>query len=210
MYTPRAFVEADLAALDQLVVRDNFITLVTVADAAPCISHVPVLYRRDGNQVVLEGHWAKPNPQSRHQGAALIIVHGPHAYISPGWYTDKEEAARVPTWNYAVAHLHGTLERFDDELSLASQVDRLSQQHESRVGSDWRFEHDRADLVSQLRGIVGFRFVAERMEMKFKLNQNHPPANVLGAAQALRAQGDARSSEIAELMLDHLSRRATC
>jgi len=90
MYTPRAFVEADLAALDQLVVRDNFITLVTVADAAPCISHVPVLYRRDGNQVVLEGHWAKPNPQSRHQGAALIIVHGPHAYISPGWYTDKE------------------------------------------------------------------------------------------------------------------------
>lgn len=210
MYSPRAFVETDLAALDHLVARDNFVTLVTVSEGAPCVSHLPVLYLRDGERVMLEGHWAKPNPQARHQGDALVIVHGPHAYISPGWYTDKEEAARVPTWNYAVVHLHGTLECFDDEPSLASQVDRLSQQHESRVGSDWRFEHDRVDLVSQLRGIVGFRFVAERIDMKLKLNQNHPQANVLGAAQALQAQGDTRSSEIAGLMLDHLSRRASC
>lgn len=210
MYTPHAFVETDLAALDQLLTRDNFITLITVADAVPCISHLPVLYQRDGERVMLEGHWAKPNPQARHPGEALAIVHGPHAYVSPGWYADTESAARVPTWNYAVAHLHGRLECFDDEHALADLVDRLSQQHEVHAGGQWRLQRDREDHMSQLRGIVGFHFVVERIEMKFKLSQNHPQANVMGAAHALQAQGDARSSEVAGLMLDHLSRRNTC
>ena len=208
MFVPSAFVETDLAALDRLVARDNFITLITVTETAPCISQVPVLYHRNGNQVMLEGHCAKPNPQARQPRRAPAIVNGPNAYISPGWYADKEAAARVPTWNYAMAHLHRALDCFDDQAPLARQVDRLGRQHESRASSDWRFEYDRADHVSQLRGIVGFRFVVERTELKFKLNQNHPPANVWGVAHALRGQGNSRSSEIAELMLDHLSHRA--
>ena len=117
MYTSRAFVETDLVELDRLIARDAFVTLVTVADGVPCISHLPVLYAREGDRIVIEGHWAKPNPQARHAGPALLIVHGPHAYLSPGWYADKEEAARVPTWNYAVAHLQGAVDTFEDDAS---------------------------------------------------------------------------------------------
>lgn len=207
MYTPRAFAETDLAAFDGLIARDAFVTLITFADGLPAVSHLPVLYARDGEQVVLEGHWAKPNPQARHAGPALVIVHGPHAYVSPGWYADKEEAARVPTWNYAVAHLHGRLEITDDTAQLASIVDRLSQVNEAHVGNDWRFEHDRDDHVRQLRGILGFRFVAERIELKFKLSQNHPAANVQGAADALQRLGGEDNLEIAALMRDRLDRR---
>lgn len=207
VYTPRAFAEADLVELDGLIARDAFVTLVTVADGHPSVNHLPVLYARDGDHVVVEGHWARPNPQARHAGPALMIVHGPHAYVSPGWYADKEEAARVPTWNYAVAHLHGTLETTDDTARLASIVDRLSQVNEAHVGNDWRFEHDRDDHVRQLRGIVGFRFVAERIELKFKLSQNHPAANVEGAAAALEHLGGEDNLEIAALMRDRLARR---
>ena len=207
MFTPRAFVETDLAELDRLIARDAFVTLVTVADGLPFVSHLPVLYAREGEQVVMEGHWARPNPQARHAGPALLIVHGPHAYVSPGWYADKEEAARVPTWNYAVAHLHGTLETTDDTARLASIVDRLSLKNEAHVGNDWRFEHDRDDHMRQLRGIIGFRFVAERIELKFKLNQNHPAANVQGAADALQRLGGEDNLEIAALMRDRLARR---
>ena len=103
------------------------------------VSHLPVLYRREGETVELRGHWARPNPQSRHSGPALAIVHGPNAYVSPSWYPDKEPAARVPTWNYAVAHLDGELTSFEDEASLAAIVDDLSRQHERRVGGDWRY-----------------------------------------------------------------------
>ena len=208
MYTPRAFAETDLTGLDRLIERDAFVTLVTVADGLPFISHLPVLYARDGDGIVIEGHWARPNPQACHAGPALVIVHGPHAYLSPGWYADKEEAARVPTWNYAVAHLQGTLESTEDTDQLASIVDRLSQANEARVGNDWRFEHDRDDHVRQLRGIIGFRFTVDRVELKFKLSQNHPVANVDGAAAALHRLGGEDNVAVADLMRERLVPRA--
>jgi len=207
MYQPAKFMETDLAGLDWLLARDPFVTLVTNADGLPFASHLPVMYARDGERVIIEGHWAKPNPQARHGGPALMIVHGPHAYLSPGWYPDKEEAARVPTWNYAAAHLYGRLDATEDSAALADIVDRLSQVNEARIGSDWRFEHDDERFTRQLRGIVGFRFVPERIELKFKLSQNHPAANVESAAMALQRQSSAQADEIAELMLDRLARR---
>lgn len=204
MYLPRAFAESDLAALDRLGASDSFITLITVHDGLPTVSHLPVLYRRDGDHVELIGHWARPNPQARHAGPALAIFHGPHAYVSPSWYPDKEAAARVPTWNYAVAHLHGTLETFDDEASLAGVVDGLTRQHEASVGGDWQFEFERADHRSQLRGIVGFRFVAQRIELKFKLSQNHPLANRNAVAANLERQQREESRNIAALMRERI------
>ncbi|MEI2429992.1 MULTISPECIES: FMN-binding negative transcriptional regulator [Lysobacter] len=207
MYLPRAFDETDLGALDRLAAADAFATLVTVRDDAPQVSHLPVLYAREGERIELRGHWARPNPQARHAGAALAILHGPHAYISPGWYPDKETAARVPTWNYAVAHLHGQLHTFDDEAALAALVDDLSVRHEAQVGGDWRFESERDELRRQLRGIVGFRFAVERIELKFKLSQNHPLANRENVAAQLQAQDREDSRAVAALMRERMAAR---
>ncbi len=201
MYAPRAFAETDLAQLDALFDRDAFATLVTVGrDGAPQATHLPVLYRRDRSQVLVEGHWARPNPQASHDGDALLVVHGPHAYVSPGWYPDKEEQSRVPTWNYAVAHLHGRLERFEDEAALADLVARTSARFEATVGGDWRFEPAREGHRVQLRGIVGFRFLPARIEMKFKLSQNHPEANRRAVAAALEELGEPGPAAVAALM----------
>ena len=200
MYTPAAFDVTDLDALDLLFTRDPFVTLVTVVDSTPCVSHLPVLYARDGDAVTLRGHWARPNPQTRHAGPALAIVHGPHAYVSPGWYPDKHEAARVPTWNYATAHLHGALECFDDTASLADLVDAQSRHHEAQVGGNWTLERDSDALMRQLRGIVGFRMRVDRMQVKFKLSQNHPRANRASVAAALDGLATPASIEMAALM----------
>lgn len=201
MHVPRYFVETDLIHLDGLLSADPFITLVTTdGDGAPCVSHLPVLYRRDDQRVLIEGHWARPNAQCRHEGPVLMIVHGPHAYVSPSWYLDKEAAARVPTWNYAVAHLHGTLERFDDEAGLSDLVSRLSNHFEALTGSDWKFEPEREDHRSQLRGIIGFRFVPDRIELNFKLSQNHPLPNRQAVIAALKQHDDADAQAVAGLM----------
>ena len=200
MHRPPAFVETDLAALDALIARDSFITLATVRDGTPSVSHLPVLYRREGERVALRGHWARPNPQSRHAGRALVVVHGPDAYVSPGWYPDKEAAARVPTWNYAVAHLEGELETFEDEDALAALVGELSDHHEAAIGGDWRFEPERDDHHRQLRGIIGFRFVVDRVNLTFKLSQNHPLANRVAVAEHLDAQDADASRAVAALM----------
>ncbi|NZA27556.1 FMN-binding negative transcriptional regulator [Luteimonas sp. SJ-92] len=200
MYTPRAFAEPDLAALDRLLKADPFATLVTTAaDGLPFASHLPVLYRRDAAGILVEGHWARPNPQAA-PGPALLIVHGPHAYVSPNWYPDKEPAARVPTWNYAAAHLYGTLESYADDAALGDLVLRLSERFEARAGSDWRFDPAEPRFAAQLRGITGFRFRPDRIELKFKLHQNHPPANREAVAGALATAGTDDARAVAALM----------
>lgn len=204
MYLPKAFEESDLVALDRLVERDNFVTLITVRDGVPDISHLPVLYQRQGTRIELSGHWARANPQSRHDGHALAIIHGPQAYISPSWYPDKEEAARVPTWNYAIAHLGGELHTFDDEAALGALVGDLARQHEARAGSDWAYEHGRPELRSQLRGITGFRMAITEVQLKFKLSQNHPIGNRQSVAAHLAQQPGQSSRDVAMLMRERL------
>lgn len=204
MYTPKYFAETDLAELDRLVALDGFATLITVADGAPFVSHLPVLYRREGEQVVFRGHWARPNPQWRHGGEALLVIHGPNAYVSPSWYPDKETAARVPTWNYAVAHIHGELRITEDIDDLATIVGELSQKNETATGSDWQFDPQRADLRVQLKGIVGFSLLARRIELKFKLSQNHPEANVRSVIEKLPRSGQRDGDAIARLMQEKL------
>jgi len=201
MYQPRAFVETDLAQLDALFAADPFVSLVTSDDSgAPFASHLPVLYQRDGDAVCIAGHWARQNPQARHSGEALLIVHGPHAYVSPGWYPDKQAVGRVPTWNYAVAHLRGKLANFDDDASLADLVARLSRHFETANGSDWEFDPEDPRQHALLRGIVGFRFVPDRIDIKFKLSQNHPLANRQAAIEALAQRDAADARAVAALM----------
>ncbi|MEF9979150.1 MAG: FMN-binding negative transcriptional regulator [Thermomonas sp.] len=206
MYQPRAFVQTDLAQLDTLFAADPFVTLITNDHAgAAFASHLPALYHRDADGIRIEGHWARPNPQAAHTGDALLIVHGPHAYVSPGWYPDKESAVRVPTWNYAVAHLRGHLDIFDDEASLGDLVARLSQHFEATVGSDWEFDPADARQRAMLRGIVGFRFVPSQVDIKFKLSQNHPLANRHAVIAALSDRDDADARAVAALMRNTLS-----
>ncbi|SOT99081.1 transcriptional regulator protein Pai2 [Xanthomonas arboricola pv. fragariae] len=201
MYAPRAFAQTDLALLDWLIARDPFVTLISHGeDGQPAISHLPVLYRRDAQSVVIEGHWARPNPQARSPGDAVLVVQGPHAYVSPSWYPDKEAASRVPTWNYAVAHLHGRCEQVSDEAALGELIGRMSTHFEQSVGSDWLFEMERDSHRRQLRGLVGFRFVPSRIELTFKLSQNHPAANQRSVSQSLAQQPDQASNAIAALM----------
>ena len=204
MYLPRRFEDTDPRALDALFARDAFITLVTVdADGLPFASHLPVLLRREGEGVLLEGHWARPNPQARHAGPALAIAHGPHAYVSPSWYADPDQ--QVPTWNYTVAHLRGSLQPYDDAPSLHSLVAELSVKYETMIGSDWRFPQSAPGTVDDLRGIVGFRLHVTSWQVKAKLNQNHSAANQRGAATALAAQGG-QAAEVAALMRAKLPR----
>ena len=207
MYTPRAFSESDLIELDHLVARDAFATIVTTRDGAPTASHLPVLYSRFDTTVRFRGHWARPNPQWQGLDGerALLIVQGPHAYISPNWYADPE--VRVPTWNYAVAHITGRMRVFQDVDELAALVDELAQKYERSVDSSWRFDPEAGDNRSELRGIVGFELVPERIELKFKLNQNHPAANVIGAADGLERHGGEERLEVAALMRERLARR---
>ena len=210
MYTPKYFAETDLLELDRLVEWNAFASLITTVNGQPFASHIPVLYERNENEVIFRGHWAKPNPQWKGNLDALLIIQGPNAYISPGWYPDKEEKARVPTWNYAIAHIRGELEVTHEEKELAAIVSDLTEVNETMVGSDWEFEPDtREDHRKQQAGIVGFRLVAKQISMKFKLSQNHPEANIESVIEHLPASNQQHGALIAEMMREQLDKPKT-
>lgn len=201
MFIPADFVETDLAWLDRLLERDAFVTVVTTgSDGLPQVTLLPVVYRRDGDDILIEGHWARPNPQAGHAGPALVLVHGPHGYVSPGWYPDKEAMARVPTWNYAAAELRGTLEPVTDPDALIDMLDRLSARYEAQVGGDWDLLPIEPRQRRMLAGIIGFRFRAQQVQIKLKLSQNHPQANQHGVIDALSALDSPPSHELAQWM----------
>lgn len=201
MFIPSAFAETDLVWLDRLLARDAFVTLVTSgADGYPQATRLPVLYQRDGEDILIEGHWAKPNPQAGHAGPALLLVNGPHAYVSPGWYPDKDAQARVPTWNYAAAELRGVLEPVTDADALIAMLDGLSAHYEAQVGGDWELLPIEPRQRKMLGGIVGFRFRPEQVQIKLKLSQNHPEANQHSVIDALSALAAPASRELAQWM----------
>jgi transcriptional regulator len=205
MYTPPYFRETDLARLDWLAAHDAFVTLISTVDGAPFATHLPVLYHRDGQNVTITGHWARANPQwkSIEEQRALLIFHGPHAYISARWYQDA--AQQVPTWDYAVAHLYGRVRLQREPAQLEDIVARLADKYES--GASPRWPYDPQVATPMLKGIVGFELQPDDIQLKFKLNQNHPPENVRGAIAGLEARNTDDAREIAMLMRKALEGR---
>jgi transcriptional regulator len=207
MYNPPHFATTDLTWLDWLAEHHAFGTLISQHEGAPVASHLPVLYRRNDNQVVLTGHWARPNPQwpTSEGQRVLFIFHGPHAYISPRWYADS--AKQVPTWNYVAAHVYGTIRLVDGGEELEQIVIALAQKFESGTTVPWTLAGSDPANRARLKGIVGFELRSESIQVKLKLNQNHPATNVAGAILGLRNTGSEAAAAVAALMQEELDRR---
>lgn len=207
MYNPPHFTSTDPSWLDWLAENHPFGTLVSQVEGAPVASHLPVLYKRTDTHVVLTGHWARPNPQWRdiESQRVLFLFQGPHAYISPRWYADTQK--QVPTWNYVAAHVYGKIRLINEGDALEQIVVSLSEHFESNTPTPWRLANSDPANRSRLKGIVGFELLADSVQVKLKLNQTHPAANITGAIAGLRATQSPEAAAVADLMQKELDRR---
>ena len=207
MYNPPHFTSTDPTWLDWLAEHHPFGTLVSQVEDAPFASHLPVLYKRTDGEVTLTGHWARPNPQWREieTQRALFLFQGPHAYISPRWYADTPK--QVPTWNYVAAHVYGTIRLIQEGPELEHIVVSLAEKFESGATTPWSLADSDPANRARLRGIVGFELRSTSVQVKLKLNQNHPVANVAGVIAGLRDTGSEEAAEVAALMQKELDKR---
>ncbi len=173
MYTPRHFAAEEAAGLD-LIERNGFGALVMQgADGRPEISHLPFVLDRGGNRLL--AHVARANPVWKLMDGgtqATAVFQGPNAYVSPDWY--EKPAASVPTWNYAVVHVHGRPAPLDD-AGLIDLLVRLSAVHEAKLAPKKPWTVDKLDetfFANLRKGIVGFALPVERIEAKIKMSQN--------------------------------------
>ena len=194
MYIPEAFREQDPEALRALIRGNSFGVLVTQADDGPIASHLPFLLDAErGEHGVLVAHVARANPHWRclADRESLAIFQGPHAYVSPRWYTTP---MAVPTWNYAAVHAYGTARLLEDPAEVMDALERLVRQHDP----SWVMPE--GDFIRKLAsGIVAFELPIARLEGKFKLSQNRSEADRRGVAAAL-AGGGPGDAAVAELM----------
>lgn len=201
VYIPRPFAPREPAQVARLVAEHPFATLVTAGGAEAQLSHVPLQFdSADGPHGTLLGHMARANPHWRHfgEGPSVAIFHGPHAYVSPSWYA--EPAAAVPTWNYCVAHLHGTAELMDTDRDKRALLDAMVQRYEAARAQPWRLQLEGRALDALLGAIVGFRLRIERVEAKFKLSQNRSVEDRERVIDRLRAEGYADANATAAWM----------
>lgn len=206
MYLPKAFHETNPDVLHALMHAYPFATVVTYNADGATANHLP-LEQVDG---ALHGHVARGNELAKSDGApVLVIFHGADGYISPNWYPSKLETGReVPTWNYAVVHVHGRLRVVEDAAWLRRLLERLTDRHEASQPQPWHVDDAPEDHIqNMLRAIVGIDISIERIEGKFKLSQNHPDANRAGVLRGLAERSGRRDAELAELMQQAEERR---
>ena len=199
MYMPKHFVETRVEVLHGLIRDYPFATVVANAAGGLAANHLP--FELVGG--VLHGHVARGNELAQLDGAEVLLVfQGPDGYISPNWYPTKQETHReVPTWNYAVVHVHGRLKVIDDAAWLRRLLETLTDRHEAGQPQRWKITDAPDDHIEKsLRAIVGLEVAVERIEGKFKLNQNHPARNRAGVIAGLRERDGNGDAELAALM----------
>ncbi|HKP28930.1 MAG TPA: FMN-binding negative transcriptional regulator [Gemmatimonadales bacterium] len=204
MYTPRSFQQEDTNALRRVMESYPFAILISQRDGEPFATHLPLTWTPGGEHGVLLGHMARANPHWKTWDSAtrvLIIFSGPHSYISPAWY---EQQVTVPTWNYVTVHAYGMPVLMHEPGRLRRLVTDLTRRYES--GNDgWAVERAEPIMETELKAIVGFEIAIDRIEGKFKLNQNRSEADQRGVIRALEGSADRDQGEIAELMRQNLS-----
>ena len=202
MYSPDYNRVEDRPELLAFLRANNFPTLVTGTGGVLHASHLPVTIHEHGSKIVIDMHMAKNNPQWKEffDDEVLVIFTGPHAYVSPRWYADKE---RVPTWNYAAVHAYGVPQINSDRKMKADSQRRLIES----LDPQWLPKHDALSakyVEMMLDGIVNFSIPVARLETRWKLSQNRGRKEMELIAAALEKSGDPGELALAALTRRHL------
>jgi len=174
--------------------------LITAPDGAPYVSHLPFLFEASSTtQGKLLGHMARANPQWQDfekNDEVLVIFQGPHAYVSPSWYTSPG----VPTWNYAIVHVQGKARITQTDGELENLLQRLTAEHETDSPSSWKPELDEQRREKLFGMIVGFEIEITDIKAKFKLSQNRPPEDQQNVTEKLSRSQDQTERAVALFM----------
>lgn len=181
------FVVTDPAEVKRLIRENPWVTLVSNTVKGLVASHYAVMVEEGADGISIVGHVGRPDDRSLELGEheIMVIVQGPHGYVSPGWYGD---GPAVPTWNHVTAHLYGTPEILSDDENWRV-LSELVGHFEHRMPEPKLLEHVEEYGREHVSGTVGFRLAVTRFEARAKLSQNKP-AQVVDSVIAELDHGD--------------------
>ncbi|MEC4728437.1 FMN-binding negative transcriptional regulator [Shewanella sp. D64] len=124
MHIPETMKMGSNELIHQFIEEFSFGILITEQLEA---NHLPFMLKKsEGELGTLYGHFSRANRHLGKQDACnvMIILEGPHSYISPTWYASFPA---VPTWNYVAVHLYGEMSFLSTDetiMTLDEMVDR--------------------------------------------------------------------------------------
>ncbi|PWJ88879.1 PaiB family negative transcriptional regulator [Mesorhizobium loti] len=196
MYEPPQFRETRPEILHGLIRTHPLGLLVSNGPEGPVANAIPFLLDAEiGPNGRLRAHLARANPQWRlladnPASPVLIVFQGSDAYVTPSWYETKRETGKVvPTWNYAIVQVRGTVKVMDDQDWLAQQIADLTVSQEGTREAPWAVTDAPAPFIqSQIKGIIGLEIEISEIHGKWKVSQNRPVADRVGVAQGLESE----------------------
>ena len=206
MYVPPHFQENRQEVIDEIIGNNPLGTLAYATSSGLDATHIPFVHRRadDGDGVLL-AHVARKNPiwnEVADGSEVLVIFHGGNAYVSPNWYPSKHETHRlVPTWNYQVVHVRGTIHFTEDVNALRSTVALLTHVQETAAAEPkpWKMGDSEKEFIGQLlAAIVGVEIRITSISAVSKLSQNREERDKAGLIAELRKRGEDQLAEEVE------------
>ncbi|MDF2574862.1 MAG: FMN-binding negative transcriptional regulator [Agromyces sp.] len=197
-----SFTLASEEGVKELIREHPWMTIVSSTDAAGLVaSHYPVLLDETADGIALLTHVGRPDEVVHELGRheVMVIVQGPHGYISPGWY-DANPA--VPTWNFVTAHLYGTPELLEHDENLRV-LEQLVDHFELALPEPRRMRGTPENSAYADRiavGTVGLRIPITRFVAKNKMSQNRPAETVDRIIDELEGDGPYANRALAAQM----------
>ncbi|NML23173.1 hypothetical protein HHL16_20010 [Pseudoflavitalea sp. G-6-1-2] len=200
MYNLPQYVEKDAAELLSFMQQHPFATLIgSDADGCPVATQVPLLIRKEGEEIRLLGHIMRKTDHHlafEQNPRVLALFTSPHCYVSPSWYSNQRSGG---TWNYMTVHARGTVS-FTSDAELAAILRETQNSFENNPASPSNFEQLSEGYVAPLlKAIVGFEIKITSLEAVFKLSQNRDEASYHNIIHHLK-QGSSDAQYIASAM----------
>lgn len=180
MYIPAKYEETRTGVLHGLIAAHPLGMVVTHGASGLSADHIPFEVSAPAAEAplgILRAHVARANPLWRRGGAEVLAAFQGHArYVSPSEFEEKALTGKVvPTWDYAVVHVHGALRTVDDPEWLAALLNRLTDRHEAGQSVPWAVGDAPPDYIAKLMAaIVGIEIRIDRMEGKWKKKPLNP------------------------------------
>jgi len=202
MHLPKYFLEDKPETLLGIMQENAFATIVTTdEEGLPVATPLPFLIKNDNDNIVLQAHFAKSNPQWKqleNNKQVLVIFNGPHCYISPSWY----KKSGVPTWDYVTVHAYGTAKVFDTEEQTSELLEALTAKYEENQQAPWQAKGNYT--ANMLNAIVGFEIKVTQLQGKVKIGQNKSEDDLMSVMIALQKSSSEQERAIASLIKEYL------
>ncbi|MCH4822111.1 FMN-binding negative transcriptional regulator [Gramella lutea] len=196
MYRPKKYTKDEPEFIVPFIQQHPFATFMIKGEELMA-THIPVLLKGDNKNWKLYSHIANHNKQKellKGGAEALVIFHGPQAYISSSWYREKD----ISTWDYSAVHVNAKI-KIQTSSELEESLEALVSYFEKDQQKPLYYKDIPEPMLKEhLPLITGFWLEPYQVEGIAKFHQSYPRHDVESVVDKLKNSDDSMQQKLGE------------